>query len=343
MPLWTGNKSTADVVVVGAGLIGLTIALEMHHRGARVCVVERACAMQQASHAAAGMLAVDDPSNPAELLPLSRLSVALYPGFLSRMEALSGMAVPFQTQATLQYAVDGNITRLAERSIDPRQLAAALAAAVRATPIELLEETEIESASQCGDALTLLTTTGLEVEARSVVYTAGAWTPSTVGNEFGPPIPIVPRKGQMLRVQLPPALQLDQVHRTEQIYIVPRILGPQAGTALIGATIEDAGFDTSVHAADLAQLRALAANLVPKLASQTEAPLVEAWAGLRPATPDMLPILGASADGHRFIATGHYRNGVLLAPATAAVMADLLTGKAPLVDLTAFNPKRFLR
>jgi len=336
------NKSTADIVVVGAGLIGLAIALELHNRGAQVCVIERGRAMNQASFAAAGMLAVHDPSNPTELLPLSQLSADMYPTFLHHLRTLSGIAVPFQTESTLQYAADGNVTLLAERSLDPRQLAAAVSASVRATPIQLLEETEIESISQSLDSLSILTTTGLKLETPRLVYATGAWTHAAIKDDFGSPIPIAPRKGQMLRVKLPPTLQLDQVHRNEHIYIVPRTTGPQAGTALIGATIEDAGFNTSVHPADLAHLRTLASDVLPELASETNAPLLEAWAGLRPVTPDTLPILAASPDGRRFIATGHYRNGVLLAPATAAVMADLLTGKTPQIDLTPFSAQRFL-
>jgi glycine/D-amino acid oxidase-like deaminating enzyme len=101
---WMDEKKTvADVVVVGAGTIGLGIALEMERRGARVVVMERGEAMRQASVAAAGMLAVDDPGNPVDLLPLARVSAELYPAFLQRLEALSGIAVPFQTEATVQF------------------------------------------------------------------------------------------------------------------------------------------------------------------------------------------------------------------------------------------------
>jgi glycine oxidase len=146
----------------------------------------------------------------------------------------------------------------------------------------------------------------------------------------------------MLRVQLPPSLaNLREVHRSEHIYIVPRTFGPQAGTALIGATVEDAGFDTSIHSPDLAHLRSLAAELLPALADTHLAPEVESWAGLRPSTPDSLPILGRLNSSQEFIATGHYRNGILLAPATAAVLADLLEARTPTVDLTPFAASRF--
>jgi glycine oxidase len=320
-----------DVVVVGGGVIGLAIALDLEQRGARVTVIERGSAMGQASRAAAGMLAAEDPANPAALLPLARLSVALYPEFLARAERLGGIAVPFQTKTALQYATDGTIARLAERSIDPRQLAAAMVAAVQATSIRLLEQTEVVEVAEETGGVVLRFGEGQEMTARDVVYAVGAWS----GRRGG----VLPRKGQMLRVQLP--LELHEVHRSEDVYVVPRTLGQQAGTALIGATVEDAGFDTTVHADDLARLRALAAKLVTELGAEENAPLVEAWAGLRPATRDGLPVLGACAGRHRFIASGHYRNGILLAPATAKVVADLIANDPPAIDLSAFSAGRF--
>jgi glycine oxidase len=146
----------------------------------------------------------------------------------------------------------------------------------------------------------------------------------------------------MLRVALPPSLRdLREVHRSEHIYIVPRTQGPQAGSALIGATVEDAGFDKTVYDADLKQLRAQAAEFLPALASEADAPTLEAWAGLRPATPDSLPILG-NIEG-AILATGHFRNGILLAPATAVIVADLIEGKQPATNISAFAPQRFSR
>jgi glycine oxidase len=171
------------------------------------------------------------------------------------------------------------------------------------------------------------------------VYAAGAWTSEVAMAVQGEAIPVTPRKGQMLRVRLP--FVMDEVHRSERIYVVPRTRGPQAGTALIGATVEDAGYDTSVRSSDLEGLRALAAELLPELAAEVDAPMVEAWAGLRPATPDGLPMLGAGSRAGRFIATGHYRNGILLTPGTAVVMADMLEGRVSRTDLSGMSPQRF--
>jgi glycine oxidase len=317
--------SAPDVLIVGAGIIGLSLALELHVRGARVLILERNTALSHASTAAAGMLAAQDPHNPSALRPLSNLSVELYPAFLKRVEQLSGIAVPFHTDTALQYRPGGIINRLAEHSLDPRNLATVLLAAVRTAGIEVREHNEFHPA---------------EVSpSQTIVYATGAWLPPDRDHSF----PLRPRKGQMLRVQLPPGLQgLHEVHRSDEIYIVPRTCGPQAGTALIGATIEDAGFDTSTHPRDLTHLRALSASLLPTLADESSSPQLEAWAGLRPHTTDSLPLLGPLDPGSRhFIATGHYRNGILLAPATAVVLADLIEAKPPTLDLAPFSPSRF--
>ena len=327
-----------DILIAGAGIIGLTLALELTFRGAQVTVLERDTALSHASAAAAGMLAAEDPHNPPALAPLAKLSLHLYPKLLARLESLSGIAVPFQTDTAVQYLADGPSVRLAENSLDPRQLGASLLAAVRATSIDLREHTGDLDLSDSPDAIYVRDSAGIEFCAPRLVHANGAWFR---GNQSGNQI-IVPRKGQMLRVRIPSSLSLAEVHRSEHIYIVPRTSGPQAGTALIGATVEDAGYDIATYPSDLQRLRELAAELVPELASEAEAPQVEAWAGIRPATADNLPILGTLPFSPReFVATGHFRNGILLAPATAYVMADLIEGKPPAFDLTPYSPTRF--
>ncbi len=310
-----------SIVIVGAGIIGSSLALELRRRGADVVLIDRGQALAQASIAAAGMLAADDPHNPPALRPFATLSASLYPEFLQRLAALTGLEVPFQTLSTIQYSATDEAQQLDERSLDPRQLAAALRAALPLAGVTLREY---------ADTLDLAPTATL-------IHTTGAWFDSPLAPA------VTPRKGQMLRVQLPPALHgLDQVHRSEHVYIVPRLFGPQAGTALIGATVEDAGFDTTVGAEALATLRSSAAALLPELGNESTARMLEAWAGLRPATADELPILGRLQDkANQFVATGHYRNGILLAPATATLMADLVQGKPLPPWLTTFAPDRF--
>ena len=325
------SQRSPDVVIAGGGIIGLALALELDRRGAQVTVLERGRAMQQASCAAAGMLAAEDPHNPPALLPLSRWSLQLYPEFLHRIEALSGVTVPFQTTVAIQTLTGGGGLRLAENSLDPRQLATAVTAALRATSICLQEETELLATSSQPGGMLLRTNRG-ELLAQKVVWTTGAWLAPWVR----------PVKGQMLRVQLPATFPLREVHRSESAYVVPRTTGPQAGTAVLGATVEEAGFDLCTQDADLERLRAQAAHLVPALQSDHDCPMLEAWAGLRPATLDGLPVLGAVSPGSaEFLAGGHFRNGILLAPASAQTMANCIEGREPGVDLSAFSTDRF--
>ncbi|MGI4827879.1 MAG: FAD-dependent oxidoreductase [Janthinobacterium lividum] len=322
----------SDIVIRGAGVIGLSLALELRSRGYMVTVLEQGTPLAQASTAAAGMLAVEDPHNPPELLPMARLSRAFYPSFLARIEALSGISVPFQTEVTWQTMPGGDIRRLAEHSLDPRQLAGALLAAAEAAGVRILHGLPDMPWQELSDATN---------KPYATVYTTGAWGL--------PGLPVAPRKGQMVRVRVPSGCVLSDVYRSEHVYVVPRMHGPQAGTALIGATVEDAGYDTSTTPAALARLREMGAELVPVLGDAQAAPAVEAWAGLRPTTLDGLPVLSRwenhGGDPHRspeYVATGHFRNGILLAPATALLMADLIGNQVPGVDLEPFSADRFV-
>jgi glycine oxidase len=360
-------SSDPDICIAGAGIIGLSLALELSRRGMTVTVLDRSAPLTEASAAAAGMLAANDPHNPPQLRPLAELSLSLYPEFLDRIHPLSGIRVPFQTQTTLQ-ALPSNARNttselttedlahllpalnptnhrfllLEEHSLDPRQLATALLAAIRATTIDLHSNTPVLSTRSFNNAVEIHTPTGI-LHAAQFVDCTGAWAAATsrlanIQSNIQSSIRVTPKKGQMLAVSLPPSLPLHLVVRTPDIYIVPRTSGPSAGRAIIGATIEDAGFDKTIHPSDIARLRSLATALLPRLA---EAPQLEAWAGLRPATPDGLPLLGAlPTQPNHFIATGHYRDGILLAPATAHVMAQLLSGEVPSINLAPFSPAR---
>jgi glycine oxidase len=351
-----------DICVAGAGIIGLSLALELHRRGLHVTVLDRSTPLAEASTAAAGMLAIGDPHNPPALRSLADLSLALYPNFLDHLNILSGIRVPFQTNTTLQTLPhhtphsekelaptdlarllptltqgDHRFVLLDECSLDPRQLASALLAAVRATTIDLRPNTPVLSTRSFNNTTEIKTPVGL-LHAKQFIDCTGAWASTTSPL---PNLQVTPKKGQMLAVALPPSLPLDLVVRTPDIYIVPRTSGPNVGRAIIGATIEDAGFDKTVHRSDVAHLRSLATQLLPAL---TDALQLEAWAGLRPATPDGLPLLGALPERpNHFIATGHYRDGILLAPATAHVIARLLTGETPSINLDPFAPSRIFQ
>jgi glycine oxidase len=346
-----------DICIAGAGIIGLSLALELHHRGLRVTVLDRGNPLAEASTAAAGMLAAADPDNPPQLRPLADLSLSLYPAFLERIHTLSGIRVPFHTYNTLQalspdHTADNILTAtdlthllpallpgdnrfilLDERSLDPRELAVALLAAVRAGAIELRPHTTVLSVQSRPDSIEVHTPTGIFFAAHFIDCT-GAWAATTSA------LDITPRKGQMLAVSLPPTLPMHIVVRTPGVYIVPRTPNSCEQRAIIGATIEDAGFDKTVRPSDIAKLQALAASLLPELAS---AAVLEAWAGLRPATSDGLPLLGPlPAHFHHYMATGHYRNGILLAPATAHLMTQNILGESSSLDLSPFSPARFL-
>ena len=326
-----------DVVIAGAGITGLTCALELQDCGLNVVLLERGTAGREASWAAAGMLAAHDPSNPPQLAPLADLSVTLYPTLLDRIDALTGMRVPFETHWTLEAAegwrhhramlpaLQGSgFRRLPEESLDPRKLVPALRSAVDAAGVTVLENTPVRSAYQRGAGVSVRTPVGV-IHAGAFLDCSGAWSAA-----------VSPAKGQMLCVHAPNALATGTVGnvvvRARDVYMVPRL----DGSVIIGATVEDAEFDRKVYEPDLRHLRAEAAELLPALA---DAPELASWAGLRPDTPDHLPILGQT-DTRAFVAAGHFRNGVLLAPVTAHLMMQMVLDMPTSVELAPFRPDR---
>jgi glycine/D-amino acid oxidase-like deaminating enzyme len=219
---------------------------------------------------------------------------------------------------------------LPERSVDPRALVAAAIKAARHRDVDISSGAEVTSLLVEGGRVTGVKTDKTTYAAEKVVNCAGAWAGSIAPYEF----PVKPVKGQMLAVvEAPP---LKHVVRSKQVYLVPR----SDGRLVIGSTLEDAGFNKQTDVNTLQRLFEAAVALVPGVAKSRRH---EAWAGLRPGTPDELPILGETAVSGFFAATGHYRDGILLAPITARVMADLLVDGSCGHDLTAFSPNRFMR
>lgn len=362
---------TADVIIAGGGIIGLSAALELAQAGQRVTVLERGRAMKEASWAAAGMLAAHDPENPPVLGPLSELSLRLYPEFLERVEGLSGLRVPLRTRQALQgsrrggfgaahllpnqtaldaaaaasllprlCAGDREFLLLEEESFDPRDLCAALPLAARAAGVRLLEETAVTAVGTGSGGVEVETSAG-KLSGGAFVNCCGAWAGRMPGGDQTEtrlpviePLPLEPRKGQILTVRLDDWRPLQCVLRTPETYLVPR----GDGRVVIGATLERAGFDKAVDEQVIAALLEEACTLWPPLRA---ARVAESWAGLRPGSADGLPVMGPAGAPNCWIAAGHFRNGILLAPATAQLMRQLIAGEAPAVSVKAFGAARF--
>lgn len=338
------------MAIAGGGIIGLSAALELASAGLQVTVFEHGRAMAEASSAAAGMLAAGDPENPAGLASLAELSRSLYREFLADVERLSGERVPIRTTKAIQggrRVPDGHseisavkleeivpgvnpghlkFFALEEASLDPRDLARALPKAVRAAGVSLLEDTEVTAVSERGGRVEMETSAGQWL-AENFVHASGAWSARLTG------LPVVPRKGHIVVVEEPGAAKLKVVLRTPHVYLVPR----GDGRIVIGATVEDAGFDKQVDEDAIAGLLDAAAALWPPV---REARRVESWAGLRPAMTDELPAIDACGE-RCWVATGHFRNGILLAPGTARLLREMILGEQLSVDAAGFRCGRF--
>ena len=341
MKLW-------DVIISGAGIIGVSLALELHARGAQVLVLDRGEPGREASSAAAGMLAAADPETPLTLRPLAIASAQIFPDYVQRLEAAAQIQVDFRRLGTISLLEEHSAPReykslsgsdlqllapslnshslsaffVEEDSVDPLLLMQAALAAARNLGIEIRRNAAVKDICARDGKVEVSSSAG-EFTARSFVNCQGAWSGA----------PVKPRKGQMLYVQ-PKTNLLQHVLRTPEIYIVPR----STGKILIGATVEDVGFDKSVDTSTIQALLSAAAKYLPELAT---APITQSWAGLRPGTPDDLPILGPTKIPGAFVASGHFRNGILLAPITARIMTTLLEGRTSPLDITAFSPARF--
>ena len=337
-----------DVIIAGAGIIGVSLALELRERGATVLVLDRAEPGSEASSAAAGMLAPADPETPKALRPLAMESARMFPAFVQKIESTAGIQVDFRRVGTIALMSENaaqpeyrglsatELQRLEpsihrsghsaylvrEDSVDPNLLMRAALVAAQTLGVEIRGHTAVTEIRALVHAVEVLTQTETFSTA-SVVDCRGAWSGA----------PVRPRKGQMLYIH-PHASVLQHVLRAPDVYIVPR----SSGKILIGATVEDVGFDKSVDQSTISKLLNKAAKYLPELAS---APITHSWAGLRPGTPDDLPIIGLTDIPRVFVATGHFRNGILLAPLTAQIMADLVNGRPSPLDIHSFSPHRF--
>ena len=349
---------TWDAVIIGGGVIGLSCALELSRREIRVLIVERGEPGREASHAAGGMLAHCDPHTPEVLRPLAAASAALYPELVLELKEESGVHIDLRREGVIAFFEHGespscghalsldDIARLEpnvvpsgpghflpEATIDPRKLVEALGKAVHRRGVDVSSGSAVVAVEMFARKVTAVRTEKSRYLAPFVINCAGAWASSIA------PVPFRTRpvKGQMLAV-VPPHhahFPLRHVIRHGSCYLIPR----SDGRIVIGSTVEEAGYDKHVDPAVIQSLHQRAAFLLPELG---EGRILEAWSGLRPGTPDGLPMLGETSFGGYLAATGHFRDGILLAPITGQVIAKLVCGETPEYDLLPFSAERFL-
>jgi glycine oxidase len=370
---------TYDVVIVGGGIIGGSIAFDLAKRNLRVALLDRQELMHEASWAAAGMLS-PAPDCPAAipLVPLGRASLAMYPKFIGGVEDASGQHTGYRAGGAVEVSCHGDAARelstlvalhhglglacepLAldetrnlepalgrdaraaallpdECSVEPRALISAVLAAAACAGAALCPGIEVISLALEGDkCIGVKTSSGEIFHATQVVLAAGCW--SSQIPEAAPYAPTIPVRGQMAALRHS-GTSIRHVLRSERGYIVPRnVESPQ--TVVVGSTIENAGYEKRVTSGGIEKILSAANELAPELA---KAEIIETWCGLRPGTPDQLPILGpVDIDGLVF-ATGHYRNGILLAPVTAELIGEWITERRTSLDWEPFSPLRFPR
>ncbi len=361
-------------------MIGLGIAWRLAQAGCRVAVYDRGAAGQGASWAAAGMLAAAVETEPGEepLLPLTLESQRQWPDFARELEAATGISVEYRAEGTLVVALNRDdaetlrhsygfqkslglelewLNAMEARRLEPhlkpgiaaavlsrgdhqvenRALARALIAACRDAGVEIHENCPVKEVVIAGGRASGVETGRGRDDADVVVLAAGAWSREIGGIPASYLPPVRPIKGQMLAVQMDPAAPiLRHVVWLPHGYLVPR----NDGRLIIGATVEERGFDTSITAGGLLALIEGAWRAVPTI---EELPIAETWVGFRPGSRDDAPMLGPSGIDGLIVATGHHRNGILLTPVSAAVIsAYILSGRLPEMALP-FAPQRFSR
>lgn len=362
------------MTIVGGGVIGLACAWRIAERGLTVTLVDPAPG-SGASHAAAGMLCPATEASYGEepLLALGLESSRRWPGFAAAIQAESEIDIGYRTEGTLALALDADDAEAlealfrfqeslgltversgprgcrslehllsprirsaayfgADHQVDNRRLVAALLAVCRRKQVEFVHQRAI---SIDGDRVRL--EDGEVLRSARVVLAAGCWS-SYLDDE----VRVRPVKGQIVRLGFDPA-DPPLVHNVRgmakgrSVYLVPR----EHGELVIGATVEELGFDTTVTVGAVLELLAAATDLVPAVG---ELRLLESSAGLRPGTPDNAPVIGPSWRDPRLIhATGHYRNGILMTPVTADAVAALVVDAAPAAEVAPFSSARFQR
>jgi glycine oxidase len=342
-----------DVVIIGDGLIGLSTALELGRAGATCCVIGARQA-GAASAAAAGLLAPSIKSLPDAARQFYDASLDRYPTLvaslqqfdpgLSLVPGLVEVLPPEASSVGADLMTPDEVAKLEPALAAPfgarlhakdcaidnvRLLRAVRAAVERDARVVLLENDPVVEVDARRTPLATRTASGRRVEGATLVLAAGAWVPAIRGVPHR--IPVTPLKGQMLAFAATP---LCRSAMSDEIYLVPR-----ETETLAGATVENAGFDTATSSEAINGLKRAAIELCPALGDAT---VIRTWAGIRPATPDLMPIIGPDPDVPSLLyACGHSKNGILLAPETAFALAALAAGRRPETDLGPFSIDRF--
>ena len=370
------SEISQDVIIIGGGIIGGSIAWELARRGLHPLVLDRQEAGREASWAAAGMLqTAPESADGFPLVPLARASLALYPEFVAAIEADSGRtvglrrtgameiffssggaralstfialhhglglpaeALPLDEALEMEPALSRHAQAAAllpqECALDSRALTDAVLAAAVAGGAVVLAGVGVESLIVNGARVEGVIAAGHRFAADHVILAAGAFSSRLdAARRYAPTRPV---RGQMVAL-LSSAPPIRRVLRSTRGYIVPRDdARPQRLVA--GSTLENAGYEKRVTPEGIARVLEAAQEIVPDLAA---AEIVETWSGLRPDTPDHLPILGPTELEGLTIATGHFRNGILLAPITAKLIAEWITERRVSFEWDIFSPLRF--
>ena len=373
----TDTSPNDPVLIVGGGTIGLATGFELLQRGVPVTLFERDRAGRGTSWQAAGMLAPDTEIQfeELELYRLNRESLSRWPEFAASVESASGQAVDYRDEGTLIVADDADsreqIRRLydfqveegldvdwitgdeareiepfvgprvsaaiwcdSDHQVDNRLLLDALREAFVQKGGTLHENTPVDAVVPDDDRPAVSTADGQHVAGRRVVVAAGVWSRGIDGLESAPAPSVRPVKGQMLQLRMERPFELEHVIRGPDAYLAPK----SSGRLVIGATSEEMGFDTTVTAGGLYDLLEGAWEVVPGIYDLV---VDETWAGLRPASRDHAPILGATDAPGVVMATGHYRHGILLTPVTAQEIARLIVDGETSRWIEPFSPTRF--
>jgi glycine oxidase len=364
---------TFDVAIAGGGLIGAAIAFELARVGLQVALFDRQQPGEGSSWAAAGILS-PAPENAGMIctVPLGRASLQLYPELVATVEEISGQSVGYRARGTLEALfssdaqeklstiialhhglglkaepvsaedagdmepalspeVEAAVFRPDEACVDNRALTKAVLTAAERSNVKTFAGSSVQSIAKNGGRCAGFLVDGEKVESRWTVIAAGCWSAEIEGTAHY--APVRPAKGQMIALRAKD-FSIERVLWSDHVYLVPR----NDGRIIAGATVEYVGFEKNVTVGGVQKIITAALQLAPALA---DAQIEESWAGLRPDTPDHLPIIGPTDLDGLLLATGHFRSGILLAPITAQLIREWITTQNVSLDWARFNPMRF--